>query len=70
MSSAPGAAAAAGATAAAVASPAVDSGGVDHGEIWQSGQCQVREGFRFPSQHEGREGGNSHAADAKQSGQS
>lgn len=71
MSSAPGAAAAAvaaGAAAAAVASPAVDSGGSSTGRVSRAHGARSERVYRFPPQHEGREGGNSHAADAKQSG--
>lgn len=70
MSSAPGAAAAAaaGAAAAAVASPAVDSGGSTTGRVSQAYGARSERIYRVPPQHEGREGGNSHAADAKQSG--
>lgn len=69
MSSAPGAAAAAaGAAAAAVASPAVDSGGSTTGRVSRAYGARSERVYRVPPQHEGREGGNSHAADAKQSG--
>lgn len=70
MSSAPGvaAAAAAGAAAAAVASPAVDSGGSTTRRVSRAYGARSERVYRVPPQHEGREGGNSHAADVKQSG--